>query len=557
MSALIPTTAQRAVLDEEELGALILAPAGCGKTEALALRVEGLLSRKQSELPQKILVVTFSNKARDNVRDRIVGRIGANRTRSLVTIQNLHGLAGRIYIAHSYLLGLNPLATLPDDKWLPAKMKSKAGSAADRRAATQTLRDVKQLALTDEEVLAELDRRGARMAAQVERERQADNRLTYDDLPRLAEVILQDQTIAEIYRAHFSAVIVDEFQDLTPQQLRIIQAIGSGRTTYAGDLAQGIYSFTGADPKAVLAAIRAESIREIVFNESHRSSPQVLAAVNSLRRWTGGEELICATPDAWPGGGAIAVQGFTTLENEAAWVLGVAEQIKSRFPSHRIGIIGRLTDRTSTIEAAADKLGIPIHRWKDPLYNLRVARQLRLTLGKLSAPDFAKAPDKIAYLWSLTEPLEDQDLETHSELQSSYEWASDLLVSGLDAASVTKKVKAGDADALLALPGVHVLNAHTGKGQQFDWVFAVGLEQGTLPFELAKTTDQLEEELRVFSVMLSRARYGVIATYSLRVLKWGDPIAATKSKFLAPIEKVAGLLDGKGFVSALDAGTFG
>ena len=63
-------------------------------------------------------------------------------------------------------------------------------------------------------------------------------------------------------------------------------------------------------------------------------------------------------------------------------------------------------------------------------------------------------------------------------------------------------------------PGVHLLNAHTGKGQQFDWVIACGLEEGHLPDKRNNTGDALDEEQRVLLVILSRARRGVIATKS-------------------------------------------
>jgi DNA helicase II / ATP-dependent DNA helicase PcrA len=558
VSALVPTDAQREVLEEPSLSALVLAPAGCGKTEALALRVEGILARHQSVLPQQVLVVTFSNKARDNIQERIVDRIGLARTRSLVTVQNLHGLSGRIYVAHSYVLGLDPLATLPDDKWLPARLKAKTGNAADRKAVAEQLRAVKQQRLDDEQVLEYLDSHGQKVAAVIERERQADNRLTYDDLPRLAEVILQNPNIAAFYQNHFSAVIVDEFQDLTPQQLRIIQAIGAGKTTYAGDLAQGIYSFTGADPHAVLAAIRSEGVREIAFSESHRSSPKVLEAVNSLSPWTGGQTLTCARPDQWPDGGAGAVQGFIDLPSEATWIVESARKLLDRFPTHRIGIIARLNDRLEQIDVEAAASGLSVHRWKDPLYNLFVSRQLKVVLARVDETAFKNAPDKPKYLWELTDPLEHQDLETLAQMQESYEWASDLAVSGTPIRDISVRVKTGDADALLRAPGLHLLTAHTGKGQQFDWVFAAGLEQGVLPFELAmKSQSQLDEELRIFSVMLSRARFGVVITYSAQIMKWGNVQAASPSKFLGPVSKVSGLLDGAGFIQRLNDGTFG
>ena len=61
-------------------------------------------------------------------------------------------------------------------------------------------------------------------------------------------------------------------------------------------------------------------------------------------------------------------------------------------------------------------------------------------------------------------------------------------------------------------PGVHLLNAHTGKGQQFDWTLVVGLEEGHLPGRRNSCGDALDEEQRVLLVMLSRARHGLIVT---------------------------------------------
>jgi superfamily I DNA/RNA helicase len=59
-------------------------------------------------------------------------------------------------------------------------------------------------------------------------------------------------------------------------------------------------------------------------------------------------------------------------------------------------------------------------------------------------------------------------------------------------------------------PGVHLLNAHTGKGQQFDWAFVPGLEEKHLPDRRSTTGSLLAEEERVLLVMLSRARHGII-----------------------------------------------
>ena len=80
-------------------------------------------------------------------------------------------------------------------------------------------------------------------------------------------------------------------------------------------------------------------------------------------------------------------------------------------------------------------------------------------------------------------------------------------------------------------PGVHLLNAHTGKGQQFDWVIACGLEEGHLPDKRNSAGDALDEEQRVLLVILSRARHGVIATRSSTQDGRFGPYPATPSRW--------------------------
>ena len=90
-----PTDAQQRIRDFEGLGLLVVAPAGCGKTEALALRVAGLLERGQVASPRRVLVTTFSNRARDNIGARLKDYVPANVIRDRVTVANFHGLSAR------------------------------------------------------------------------------------------------------------------------------------------------------------------------------------------------------------------------------------------------------------------------------------------------------------------------------------------------------------------------------------------------------------------------------------------------------------------------------
>lgn len=80
-------------------------------------------------------------------------------------------------------------------------------------------------------------------------------------------------------------------------------------------------------------------------------------------------------------------------------------------------------------------------------------------------------------------------------------------------------------------PGVHLLNAHTGKGQQFDWVFVVGLEEDHMPDRRNNQGAALEAELRILLVMLSRARHGLVVTRTIKMPGWYGPRAVTESRW--------------------------
>ena len=99
-----------------------------------------------------------------------------------------------------------------------------------------------------------------------------------------------------------------------------------------------------------------------------------------------------------------------------------------------------------------------------------------------------------------------------------------------------------DPDADTPIPaGVHLLNAHVGKGQQFDWVFIPGFAEGHIPSFLAKGSAQQLEEKRIFLVMLSRARHGVIVTRARTLIsRAGQPYTTTRSPYADLFEAAAG-----------------
>lgn len=509
-----PTPSQIKIRDHTSRDLLIVAPAGCGKTEALALRVDGLLRRGDVELPRKILVVTFSNRAKDNIRERLRAYLGVTLLRDHVSVVNFHGLSTRIFKAHANVIGMDPEMTIPESDWVRDECNRKGLEYPVAKRAQDALRDIKLEPRTDAEIDAYLVEKREINALEIERDRIADDRLTYDDLPRVAELILADDRVAELYREHFSAVIVDEFQDLTPQQLRIVNRIGYGRTTFAGDLAQGIYGFTGAKPIEVHRRISEECTDTVTFAESHRSSPAVLAAVNSLIPLTGGTPLTAADEASWPGGGLFATARFQSAEAEADWVASLAGRLTSKVSGHRIGIMARTEKRRKFVENALDSAGIDYMRWDDGVLDTDTARAMKSLLGNFNLSAYERSTDKISFLREESGLEAITESSTRQSLVDALGWCYELLRDGVSPGEIRARIKVGDGETLVTKPGVHVLNGHVGKGQQFDWAMVIGAEDGSIPFYLAKTADEQGEEVRILSVMISRARHGVFVTHA-------------------------------------------
>ncbi len=541
MSRPTPTDEQEEIRDVEALGLLVLAPAGSGKTEALALRLSGLINRGAVGPPRRALVLTFSNRAKDNIRERLRAHLTRPQLSRRVSVTNIHGFAARVVRAHGSTIGIDQSWRLPTSDWVSEQCDERGLSYAEKDRVKADFQRVKQTAASDEEVSAELKSSSSSEAVAIEALRVRSKQLTYEDLLRLAERVLQIETVARLYREHFAVVIVDEFQDLTLQQLRIVNAIGYQKTTYAGDLAQGIYGWAGAEPTKVLAAIRKEIDAERELTKSHRSSPAVLAAINALAPLTGGTSIACANPADWPHGGLAALLTLADCQAEADNVVKFAKHVLANAPEHRIGVLSRGLARRRFVDRAFEGEALPSHRWDDPMMDPAVASAVKRALDLLKVSGLGGAPAyeqlvTIADVNSVLEP------DTRRDLLEGLSWASDLLAQGVSVAEVRSRVKTGDAGTLLSKPGVHLLNAHVGKGQQFDWVVVIGAEDGNIPF--FKSAED-PEEARVFSVMLSRARHGVVVMRARTVTtQAGNSRSPDASRFLDAFDDVDEVLDG-------------
>jgi DNA helicase II / ATP-dependent DNA helicase PcrA len=372
----IPTGKQEELAALPLTNILVIAPAGCGKTEALALRAAAICARGEVRPPRKVLALTFSNKAKQNLATRVRSIMGPAWWRK-VDVTNFHGLAGRLLRAHGDNIGLPQEVVFPERAWL-ARTKRQLGidwkSGPEFEAALQ---QAKRGPLSDDEVMERLESSGNRSAVMFEKRLREESRLDHDDLLRHASRLLAIPEVRRLYEAHFGLVMVDEVQDLTMIQFGIAQAIGADRITYAGDPAQGIYSFAGAEPEAVFAAIEGLGPVIVELDESYRSSPAVLEAVNILAAQLGSTRLECGDPDQFPDRGHVVLVKRDSPEDEADALLPLLQEILETYRGASIGVIVRRSTRADVLREALASAKLSHEDWSVPTHVPRVAALLR------------------------------------------------------------------------------------------------------------------------------------------------------------------------------------
>lgn len=527
-----PSEKQREFAELPLIEVLLIAPAGCGKTDALAQRAAACVRRGDVVAPRRALAVMFSNKAKDNLKGRVATELGRSWSRS-ITITNFHGLATRLIQSHGVAVGLDPNVTLPDRRWRRRTLRELDAEFDDDMEAV--LRQAKADDADDETVLARIESSGNRRALEYERRLREAGRIDYDDQIRHASRLVAIPEIARLYRAHFALVLVDEVQDLTMRQLGLVRAIGGTSVSYAGDPSQGIYTFAGAEPDAVFSDIRARGPTVIELNESYRSSPAVLDAVNSLAADLGSVPLRSAFPDRWPDGGDLLTLRSPTTDDEAAAIAQFVTHLEDG--SRSVGLIARRRTRMAAIKVALQSTGIDHTDWGDPTHLARVVDLLNRHVRRSTGEDDRARLDSLRGLCHGS--VDPAEAETHDEIESVIEELEALTVAGCSLDEAVDRCRAAGDPEDPVPPGVHLLTGHVGKGQEFDWVIVVGLEDGHVPDFRSKSEQELNEELRVLHVMVSRARDGLVVTNSERTptrFGWRN---ARASRWWAQLEAVA------------------
>ncbi len=373
---------QRQAVLHEGSPLLIVAGAGSGKTAVLTRRIAYLLAGRDVGVGQ-VLAITFTNKAAAEMRERVVGLVGA-RARSM-WVSTFHSTCVRILRNQASLLpGLNSNFSIYDaddsrrlllmigkDMGLDTKRYSPRLLANGISNLKNELIGPEQAAYDASNANEDLPRIIADVYAEYQRRLRAANALDFDDLIGETVAVLQAfPQIAQYYRRRFRHILVDEYQDTNHAQYVLVREL-VGRETedgvapaelcVVGDADQSIYAFRGATIRNIEDFERDfPDATTILLEQNYRSTQNILNAANSVISRNAGRREKRLWTDA--GEGELIV-GYVA-DNEHDEARFVAEEIDAladngEITYNDVAVFYRTNNSSRALEEVFIRAGIP------------------------------------------------------------------------------------------------------------------------------------------------------------------------------------------------------
>jgi DNA helicase-2/ATP-dependent DNA helicase PcrA len=569
---------QRAAAEAVRGPVCILAGAGTGKTRAITHRIAYAVAA--GAVPaDAVLAVTFTARAAGELRTRLRG-LGAGG----VQARTFHAAALRQlnYFAPQVLGGPMPEVSSNSIRWVSqaanrlrlrtdkAELRDLAGEIDWAKSSLIAPQDYAGAAAKAGRGISVTPARVAEVYAGYEEAKRRNNEIDFSDLLLIMAGALEEiPEVARAIRTQYRYFVIDEYQDVSPIQQRLLDAWLGGRddVCVVGDPHQTIYSFAGARPSYLLDfAERYPSATVVRLERDYRSTPQVVDLANRLIGAGAGSgpagrgpasaaahlRLIGQRPDGPP-------PTFVEHDDEVAEAQAVATAAKRLIatgtPASEIAVLFRINAQSEVYEV------------RQALVLLRGAA--RADDGSVSLSE--SVTEVLSSLgWNAEHPPPGGAARERWEslaalVNLAEQFSTELPTARLDEFNADLEQRAASQHAP-TVQGVTLASLHSAKGLEWDAVFLVGLTDQTLPIQHATTPEQLAEERRLFYVGITRARHRLMLSWAL-ARNPGQARRRRPSRFLDGLrpgssERSSGRAGGSGkrtrtAVPAEDAATFG
>ena len=571
--------AQKAAAEHSGGPAIVFAGPGTGKTRVLTHRITYLIQEKKIP-PGNILALTFSNKAAQEIRERIKNRI------------NIKGVSEEIHIHTFHSFGLSIL-----EQFIIQTGRSKNFSVIDDNDKEYILRKIisnKKEISSWKKRISELKREQSLPAdakdetLQVFKSYQGflkkNNLFDFDDLIFEPLHLFQKHTdILHICRETYQWILVDEFQDIDPLQYAFIQYVTDGPEAniyIIGDPDQAIYGFRGADVR-LSERFKTDfpAFRTYELSQSYRCTDKILQASSDVLNLNRKQIQIKGLQE----GIKLSITSHPTDKSEAEYIARTIEQMIGglRFFSidsaitegindpdvdslNDFAVLVRSAPQMSLFEKAFRDHAIPYQIAGDK--SLRENNIIRVIIDilKISTEDkndFLR--NKLLFMTSLTSGIltkiitninglsvkkaieiildtispENKNDDISVELHQLSDLADNF---GKDRNSFIRYVTIGAGIDIFNPKSekVTLMTIHASKGLEFNCVFLAGCEDGIIPFSLFhKSKIDVEEEKRLMYVGMTRAKKYLFLSHAHKRHYKGRHLISGRSPFVDLIER--------------------
>lgn len=518
---------QRAVALATRGPVCVIAGAGTGKTRAITHRIAYAAAIGTMD-PQKILALTFTARAAGEMRARL-------RTLGVPTVaaRTVHSAALKqlLFFWPQVFGGRTPDIITSKGSFLAESVRRADLTSSVTLTNRELMRDIaseiewaKVSQVAPEDLIDEISKRLikprvnpehlAKIYTAYETIKKQEVAIDFEDVLLLTAAMLEEERdVRERVQDQYRYFTIDEYQDISPVQQRLINAwLGTrGDICVVGDPAQTIYSFAGATPVFLNTFTqRFPEAQVIRLSTGYRSTPEITLAANSLLR-TGsmGQELVAVNSH----GSKPSVQGFKDEQSEIAGVLtDITTLMNAGTAPQEIAVLARTNAQLSSVERAMNKAGIPYQlRNTERFFDRTDVREFLKQVRQASVIP-TEGSEWIDELRTIAQPFltgESIDgiaalLHLGRELDSDPNFTPKSLRGYLR--EVEDRVSQNNPPTM---PVVTLATLHAAKGLEWERVFLIGASEGILPL----TDSAVEEERRLFYVGMTRAKADLHISY--------------------------------------------
>jgi DNA helicase II / ATP-dependent DNA helicase PcrA len=379
---------------------LVLAGAGSGKTRVLTHRIAHLIATGAAK-PSEILAITFTNKAAQEMRDRVEGLVG--RMVRVMWVMTFHSACARILRTEAERLGYTKRFSIYDEadsvrlvrrcldelaidpkRFAPRAVKSQISRAKNQLEDASAYR---------ERVSSFFEQTAADVYDLYEKRIHEMNAMDFDDLLfRTVNLLELFPDVAQRYQQAFRWILVDEYQDTNHAQYHLLQLLaGEERNVcVVGDDDQSVYSFRGADINNILDFERDFPGAHVVkLEQNYRSTQTILSAANAVVSHNEGRKAKELWSDCGTGD-PVRVAELADEHAEARYVQAEIERLADEGMSRgEVAVFYRTNAQSRVLE--------------DTLVRAKVPYQV---IGGTKFYERAEIKDALAYLTLLTNPAD-------------------------------------------------------------------------------------------------------------------------------------------------------